>query len=517
MSTPLLLALDQGTQSTRAVVFDPDGAVIDAAKVSIEPYFAARPGWAEQHPEVYWRAIREACQALWARGVQRERLVGVALSCQRGTPVCMDADCAPLRPAMVWLDLRRASVFPRLPLLYRLASLIPPVGRILRDVQEEAECNWLAQHEPELWARTARYGMLSAWLNFKLSGRFVDATASQVGYIPFDYKTQKWADPSHFYWSALCVRPSQLPEIVPAGGQLGAVTAAASADTGIPEGLPVFSAGSDKSCEALGAGVVTETVGSLSYGTTATFNMISKRYLEIVPLLPAFPAAVPGAWGVESAVLRGFWMVEWFKREFGHAEVAEGARDGIAPERLFERMLAETPPGNLGMTLQPYWSPAIRITGPEAKGAIIGWGASHGRAHMYRAIIEGIAYSLREARERLERRTGNTIHTLRATGGGAQSDGVMQITADIFGLPVERPKVLEASSLGAAINVAVGAGVYSDHEAAAAKMVQVGQRFEPRAEAAATCDSLYREVYKPMYGRLLPLYRSLHQITGARR
>lgn len=514
MSSPLFLALDQGTQSTRAVVFDGDGAEVASAKVVIEPYVAPQPGWAEQDPQVYWRAIIEACQALWAKGVDRSRLAGVALSCQRGTPVCMDAEGQPLRPAMVWLDLRRASVFPQLPLLYRVASLIPPVGRILQDVQEEAECNWLAQHEPELWARTERYGMLSSWLTLQLTGRFADATASQVGYIPFDYKTQKWADPSHFYWSALCVRPSQLPEIVPAGQQIGAITAAAAAATGLPEGLPFFSAGSDKSCEALGAGVVSETVGSLSYGTTATFNMISKRYLEVIPLLPAFPAAVPGAWGVERQVLRGFWMVEWFKREFGHREVAEAAQSGVAAERQFERFLADTPPGNDGLILQPHWSPAIRITGPEAKGAMIGWGAMHGRAHMYRAIVEGIAYALREAREHLERRTGSTIHTLRATGGGANSDGVMQITADIFGLPVERPKVLEASCLGAAINVAVGAGVYPDHARAAERMVQLGHRFEPNPAASATCDALYREVYAPMYGRLLPLYRNIRRILG---
>ncbi len=145
---------------------------------------------------------------------------------------------------------------------------------------------------------------------------------------------------------------------------------------------------------------------------------------------------------------------------------------GIETERLLEQFLHDTPPGAMGLMLQPYWSPGVRIPGPEAKGAMIGFGDVHTRAHIYRAIIEGIGYALREAKERVEKRNGVRVRRLRVAGGGSQSDAAMQVTADIFGLPAERPHVYEASGLGAAINAAVGLGLHADHATAVRRMTR---------------------------------------------
>jgi sugar (pentulose or hexulose) kinase len=156
----------------------------------------------------------------------------------------------------------------------------------------------------------------------------------------------------------------------------------------------------------------------------------------------------------------------------------------------------------------------VRIPGPEAKGAMIGFGDVHTRAHVYRAIIEGIGYALREARERVEKRNGVPVRRLRVAGGGSQSDAAMQITADIFNLPAERPHVYEASGLGAAINAAVGLGLYPDHATAVARMTRVGRVFEPLPQNARLYDRLYRHVYRRLYDRLAPLYRDIRRITG---
>ena len=207
-------------------------------------------------------------------------------------------------------------------------------------------------------------------------------------------------------------------------------------------------------------------------------------------------------------------MVEWFKREFGQHEVSRAASRGIAPEVLFDDLVRSVPAGSMGLILQPYWSPGIKIPGPEAKGAIIGFGDVHTRAHLYRAILEGLAYALREGAERTASRTGVPLTTLRLAGGGSQSEAAVQLTADVFGLPVARVHTHETSGLGAAIDAAVGLGLHPDVQAAAAAMVRVGEVRDPDPATHAIYDDLYRGVYRPMYDRLKPLYREIRRITG---
>ncbi|PBD22465.1 carbohydrate kinase, partial [Pseudomonas aeruginosa] len=298
------------------------------------------------------------------------------------------------------------------------------------------------------------------------------------------------------------------------GERLGQISAEASRHTGIPQGLPLIAAGADKACEVLGAGALEPTIACLSYGTTATINTTRARYLETVPLIPPYPAAIPDHFNTEVMIYRGYWMVSWFKREFGLREMQQAREQGVEPEQLFDELVNGVPPGSMGLTLQPYWSPGIREPGLEAKGAMIGFGDVHTRAHIYRAILEGLAYALRQGKERIEKRSGTPIVRLRVAGGGSQSDAAMQLTADIFGLPAERPHVYEASGLGAAIDCAVGLGLYPDVASAVAGMTRVGRVFLPQAEARQIYQRLYGEVYLRMYRQLRPLYRSIREITG---
>jgi sugar (pentulose or hexulose) kinase len=168
----------------------------------------------------------------------------------------------------------------------------------------------------------------------------------------------------------------------------------------------------------------------------------------------------------------------------------------------------------MGLMLQPYWTPGIRLPGREAKGAIVGFGDVHTRAHVYRAILEGLAYALREGKERIERRSGVAITELRVSGGGSQSDCAMQLTADVFGLPAARPHVYETSGLGAAIDAAVGLGLHRDFAAAMGEMTRVGRVFEPVQGNREVYDRLYRRVYLKMYRSLRPLYREIAEITA---
>ena len=279
-------------------------------------------------------------------------------------------------------------------------------------------------------------------------------------------------------------------------------------------GTPVIAAAADKACEVLGSGCLEPHVGGVSYGTTATINVCTRTYAEALSFVPPYPAALPGHYDSEVQIFRGYWMVRWFKEQFGHPEQHAAAAAGVAPEALLDELVAAVPPGSLGLVLQPYWTPGIRHPGPDAKGAIIGFGEAHTRAHVYRAILEGLAYALRDGRERIEKKTRVPLTELRVSGGGSQSDAALQLTADVFRLPASRPHVYETSGLGAAIDCAVGLGLHADFATAVKAMTRVARTFEPDARNAALYDELYAQVYQKMYPRLAPLYARIRAITG---
>ncbi|SFH04696.1 Sugar (pentulose or hexulose) kinase [Desulfotomaculum arcticum] len=511
-----VLAIDVGTQSVRALAFNPSGQLIDQVRVIYtEPYRSPRPGWAEQDPGYYWQRLAEACRKLWSRGlVDPAALAAVSLTSQRATLVNLDRNGDPLRPAIVWLDQRRAGKVPSVGFLWSLAFRLAGLGGTLNYLRAEAEANWLREHQPSIWARTAHYLFLSGYLTYRLTGSFVDSIGCQVGYIPFDYRRQTWPPASHWKWRAIPVPRELFPELVPPGRQLGEITAEAAAVTGLPEGLPVIAAASDKACEVLGSGCLEPHQGCIGYGTTATINVNSARYIEPIMLIPPYPSACPGEYNLEVQIYRGFWMVSWFKEEFAWQEQALSRQSGVPVEELLDRLAAKVRPGSMGLVLQPFWSPGLKYPGPEAKGAVIGFGGVHTRAHLYRALLEGLAYAVREGRERIERRSKIPVTEIKVCGGGSRSDQMMQITADVFGLPAVRPAVFEASGLGAAMLAAVGAGLHPDLKTAVGAMTGPGQEFQPNREAVKIYDRLYRKVFRRMYRKLLPAYKDICNITN---
>jgi sugar (pentulose or hexulose) kinase len=515
MAGDLLLAIDHGTQSVRALLFDLRGNLLAKSRVVIEPYVSPSPGLAEQSPDVFWQAVCQACQGLWQmEGVRKEAIAGVALTTQRSTVINVDNNGRPLRPAIVWLDQRRTAGLPGVGGWWGLAFLLSGMTETVAYLQAEAEANWIRIHQPEIWARTHKYLFLSGYLTYRLTGRFVDSIGSQVGYIPFDYKRQQWSRPHDWKWQAVPMDPAVLPDLVPPAHPLGEITPEAAAETGIPAGLPLIAAAADKACEVIGAGCLEPQIACLSYGTTATINTTHRRYVEVIPLIPPYPSAVPNAYSLEIGINRGFWMVSWFKREFGQPEQHRAGELGVEVEELFDELVNSVPPGSMGLTLQPFWSPGLRVPGPEAKGAVIGWGDVHTRAHLYRSILEGLAYALREGAERTSRRSGVEVSEVRVAGGGSQSLAALQITADIFGLPVTRPHLYEASGLGAAIDAAVGLGLHPDFATAITEMTRIGSIFEPNLTHHRIYDELYNRVYLRMYGRLRPLYEQIRDVCG---
>ncbi len=515
MTKDLILAIDNGTQSVRALVYDLQGELLAKSRVPLQAYFSAQPGWAEQETGYFWEELCQACQGIWAQGIiDKDSIAGVALTTQRSTMINLDKNGQPLRPAIVWLDQRRTLGVKPVGGLWGLAFLLSGMRETVAYLQAEAEANWLAKHQPDIWSQTHKFMYLSGYLTYRLTGRYIDSVGSQVGYMPFDYKGLRWAGKFDWKWQAVPMEPSILVELAPPATPLGEITPEAAEATGIPAGLPLIAAAADKACEVIGSGCLEPHIGCLSYGTTATFCTTHQKYIEPIPLIPPYPAAVPGAYCMESQVYRGFWMVSWFKQEFAHHETQLAEARGIEPEELFDELVGQVPPGSMGLVLQPYWSPGLKYPGPEAKGAIIGFGDVHTRAHLYRAILEGLAYALRDGKERQEKRSHTPVTELRVSGGGSQSDAAMQLTADIFGLPAARPHLYETAGLGAAIDAAVGLGLHTSFSQAVQAMTRVARVFEPNADNHAIYNGLYSQVYQQMYSRLRPLYERIREITG---
>jgi len=500
------------------MLFDARGQLTAKSRVVVR-YQSPRAGWSEADPDALWNGVGEACRKLLSGHVEGAKvptsaIKAVTLTTQRGTVVNVDGDGRPLRPAITWMDKRRTEGLSPMGGMWGALFRVTGMRETIATFQAEAEANWIARNEPEVWERTRWYLLLSGFLTHRLTGNFLDSIGAQVGYVPFDFKHLRWARDWDWKWRIAPFDRAKLPELVPPGATLGTVTRAASEATGIPEGLPVIAAAADKACEVLGAGALEPSVACLSYGTNATVNTTQHRYVEAIPLIPPFPSAVPGAYALELQVARGYWMVSWFRDEFGHPERARADALGVTPESLFDDLVRDVPPGSEGLMLQPYWAPGVKIPGPEARGAVVGFGDAHGRAHLLRAILEGLAYALREATERIATRTRTSITELRVVGGGSQSDVAMQLTADVFGLPATRAHVYEASGLGAAIDAAVGLGWHRDFASAIASMTRPGRSFEPNAAAHETYERLYSDVYLKMYRQLRPLYERIREIVG---
>ena len=515
MEESYILVIDAGTQSIRAVIIDLKGNICDIEKTTIEAYFSVKPGYAEQKPEYFWDNLCITTKKLFDRTkLDIKKIKGVSITTQRGTVINLDKNGKSLRPAIIWLDQRKAKVenWPKgfVKQGLRFINLYESVTHAIKD----GESNWIRQNQPEIWEKTNKFLLLSGYLNYKLCNKYVDSVGSTVGFIPFDYKTQKYSKSGSINSKMFPIEREKLADLVQPSELLGNITSQASEETGIPEGLPLIAAASDKSCEVLGSGCLTPEIACVSYGTTATIQTVNKKYVEIINFFPPYPSAVPKYYNTEMMIYRGYWMINWFKQEFGHKEVELAKKTGKEPEELFDEMINEIPPGSMGLTLQPYWSPGVKVPGVEAKGAVIGFGDVHKRSHLYRSILEGLAYALKEGTLQTEKKTKIKIEKLRVSGGGSQSKNALQLTADIFDMPVEKPHTYETSALGAAINVAVGLKMYPDFETAIANMCRVGEVYNPIPENRDIYKKLYNKVYKKMYKKLKPLYRDIRTITN---
>jgi sugar (pentulose or hexulose) kinase len=509
MTDPLVLTIDLGTQSVRAMLVDKAGNILYITRHTYEkPYYSLNPGWAEQKPDVYWDAVCYVSRRLMAQAsALRSGIIAVTVTTIRDTCLCVDKDGRPLRDFILWLDKRRTVLSKPIPPLYDMLFSVAGMKDTAELQRSVSVCNWIMEYEPELWEQTHKFLLISGYLNFMLTGRFADSVANMIGHIPFNSKTRAWMKPHELTRCIFDIDAEKLTELVEPEEELGRITAEASRQTGIPEGLPLIATGSDKGCETLGLSCSTPDRAAIGLGTTATIQFTTDRYMEPLPFIPAYPAVLKGCYNPEVQVYRGYWLISWFKNEFAAKEVEDAARLGVPPEEILNSRLRDIPPGCEGLVFQPYFTTGVVM--PKARGAIIGFSDVHTRAHIYRAIIEGINFALMDGLYTMERRGRVKIEKLFIAGGGSQSDEICRITANMFGLPVCRIQTFEASGLGSSIVAFAARGVYANAEEAISSMVRVKDEFLPDAREHEIYRSIFDGIFSRMFEKLLPLYKKI--------
>lgn len=508
-----ILAIDCGTQSLRAILFDQIGNMLASQRVEFSPpYHSPFAGWAEQDVQVYWQAMVSAIGKIKKDYPQEfGKLVGMGVTSQRDTLVLIDKHGKVLRPAILWLDTRAAqgSYKPNM-VMHAIYKLIGAFDKIVK-VQADGKTNWLKENEPEIWQKTDKALFLSTYFHYRLTGSVKESVASMVGHLPFNNRKRNWAGDSALESLLLPLEQAKRCQLVESGEVIGTIHQAAAKETGLPLGLPLVACGSDKACETIGMGAIDANMASLSFGTTATVEVCTHKYFEPVFLMPAYCSVLPDSWLAEIEIFRGYWMITWFLDELGEKDKEEAIRNGRVPEKVLDKMLESSSPGGKGLILQPYWGSSLKDI--FAKGSIIGFGDVHGKPAIYRAIIEGLAYSLREGLEIMEKKGKFHCSKVVASGGASKSDHICQITSDILNRPLLRGKTTETSALGAAIVVAKGLSLYSTWQDAVNNMVQYEKTFFPNPQHREIYDGLYH-VYKKIYASLKNIYKEIQKVTG---
>ena len=505
-----VLIIDVGTQSMRGIIFDEKGNMLAKEQIKYPPYISKKEGYVEQRAEMYWETLCQITQKLAANSAQLfSSLVAMSVDTFRDTAVLLDKDCNVVRDCILWSDQRLADTSDKLPLLQRFAFKLVGMDRAIRAIRKKVKTRWIQQNEPELWQKVHKVVHVSGYINYKLTGNLIDCYASSIGHLPFDNKHKKWMTKRSLLYPVFDLPISMMIPLCNPGDVMGEISAETAQLTALPIGLKVYASGSDTSCETLGAGCIERNAASISFGTAASVQLCSKKYFEPEAFMPAYASVLKDYHNPEVQIFRGYWMVSWFKQNFAIHLEQRAEAEGVSVEDILNEEMAKIPAGADGLVLQPFWQAGL--TTPEARGAIIGFRDYHTHAHVYRAIIEGIDFALREGLERMERRGKHKVEFVTVAGGGSQSDVICQIAADILNKPVKRVQTYETSALGAAMSTFIAIGLYKNETEARNAMVRYTDTFTPNCENVKTYNHIYNKVYLKLYKQLQKLYLQLEE------
>jgi xylulokinase len=491
-----VLGIDVSTTATKAVLIDEAGAVvgIGAAEYGFD---VPAPLWSEQSPELWWDGAQTAIRSVLASsGVAGGDVAAVGLTGQMHGLVLLDAADRPLRPAILWNDQRTAAECDAIREAVGPERLIAITGNDALTGFTAPKLVWVRDHEPFLWQRVAHVLLPKDFVRLRLTGEHAIDKADGAGTLLFDLAARDW---SSEVVSALGIDPAWLPPTFEGPEVTGRVTAAAAAATGLAEGTPVVAGGGDQAANAVGVGAVRRGTVALSLGTSGVvFATTDEPLYEPVGRVHAFCHSVPGRWHMMSVMLSAAGSLRWF-------------RDTVAPGESYDSLVAsaaEVPAGSAGLLFLPY------LTGersphpdPLARGAFVGLTIGHDQRHLTRAVLEGVAFGLRDGLDLMVDAGMPAPAGIRASGGGTTSPLWRQILADVLGAEIATVDTAEGAAYGAGLLAAVGAGWFPTVETAADAWVHATPAASPGPDAPAYTEA--HAIYRSLYPALAPSFRKL--------
>lgn len=493
-----LLGIDVGTGGTRAVVIDERGGVVAGRTSEHQPFASPQTGWAEQDPHDWWRACGEAVRGVLAQSnTDPSEIAGVGFSGQMHGAVLLDENNEVLRPALIWCDQRTAA---------EAAELTQQLGeaKIIEWTCNPALTNftltkllWVRKHEPQLFERFRRLQLPKDYVRLRLTGEYAIDMADASGTLLLDVAHRRW---SKEMAQAAGLDVTSLPHLLESPEIAGYVSNEGAEATGLRVGTPVVAGAGDQAAGAVGLGVVTPGAVHATIGTSGVvFASTDRPALDPHGRLHTFCHAIPGRWHVMGVTQSAGLSLRWFRDTFG-----AGADDGRDPyERLMDEA-AKIPAGCDGVLWAPYlMGERTPHLDPDARGALVGLAANHGRGHIIRAILEGVAFSLRDSFSIFEEMRV-PVTSIRLGGGGARSALWRQIQADVYAHEVQTIHAQEGSAFGAALLAGVGAKVWESVDAACAESVAVNSVTKPNQNDSAALQKQYAA-----FRRLYPALRSL--------
>lgn len=489
-----LLGIDVGTGGTRALVIDDSGAVLGSATAEHVPFASPRTGWAEQDPDDWWRAARQAIpRALAAAGIDASSIAAIGLSGQMHGATLLDQQGAVVRPALIWCDQRTQADCDALTDRIGAARLIELTSNPALTGFTLPKLLWVRRTEPDAWARVRHVLLPKDYIRYKLTGRLATDVADASGTLLFDVAGRRW---SSEMLRATDLDASLLPEAFEGPQVTGSVTAAGAEATGLLAGTPVVAGGGDQSAGAVGMGIVRAGAVSATIGTSGVvFAATDRPSLDPQGRVHTFCHAVPGRWHVMGVTQAAGLSLRWFRDRFG-----SGPDDGRDPyERLTDEALT-APAGADGVLWAPYlMGERTPHLDANARAALVGLAASHHRGHIVRAILEGVAFSLKDTFTIFEAMQV-PVQGIRLGGGGAKSPLWRQIQADVYGHAVQTVAAEEGAAYGAALLAGVGAAVWPDVDTACERVVRVTSEVAPSGDAAVL--ARHYRAYQALYPAL---------------
>jgi xylulokinase len=491
-----VLGIDVSTTATKAVLVDEAGSVVGIC-VSEYGFDAPRPLWSEQDPEAWWTGAIEAIHgALTTAGVEGRDVVAIGLTGQMHGAVLLDQADRVVRPAILWNDQRSTAECDAIRQAVGPERLIALTGNDAVTGLTAPKLVWVREHEPEIWSKVAHVLLPKDYLRLRLTGEHHLDKADGSGTLLFDLAARDW---SPEVVDALRIPAAWLPPTHEGPSITGAVTASAAAATGLRAGTPVVAGGGDQAANAVGVGVVAPGTAALSLGTSGVvFAATNEPLFDRLGRVHAFCHAVPGRWNLMSVMLSAAGSLRWL-------------RDWIAPGTSFDALVgpaAEVPAGSRGLWFLPYLSgERSPYPDPLARGAFIGLTLGHDRRDLVRAVLEGVAFGLRDGLDLMIEAGMAPPSVFRASGGGVASALWRQILADVLEAEIATVNTGEGAAFGAGLLAAVGAGWFSSVDEAVGAAVRPTVVASPGADVAA-----YRgahETYRSLYPALVPFFHRL--------